>query len=63
MNKTEAQQIFIQQLSDLEENEVLATVHKRLAKMTIPWPSSRMHRKGCAGLVCATSKASIIWQR
>lgn len=31
MNKTEAQQIFIQQLSDLEEDEVLAAVQHRLA--------------------------------
>ena len=36
MRKTEAQQIFIQQLSDLEENEVLATVHERLARNDDP---------------------------
>jgi methanogenic corrinoid protein MtbC1 len=36
MSKTEAQQIFIQQLSDLEENEVLATAYERLAQNEDP---------------------------
>ncbi len=36
MSKTEAQQIFIQQLSDLEEDKVLATVHARLAQNDDP---------------------------
>ena len=36
MNKTEAQQIFIQQLLELEEDKVLAAVHARLAQNDDP---------------------------
>lgn len=63
MKPNSAQELFIQQLSDLQEDAILNAVQTRLEQKRILWQSSKMPRKGCAGSVCAMNRASTFCRR